>query len=55
MITANPDVISENYSNDWDFIIIGCDGVWDCKTNQEAVDFVNDRHKKIQMQSYQKL
>jgi serine/threonine protein phosphatase PrpC len=46
MITAFPDVIVENISNDSDFIIIGCDGVWDCKTNQEAVDFVNDRLKR---------
>jgi serine/threonine protein phosphatase PrpC len=46
MITANPDVLVENLTNDCDFIIIGCDGVWDCKTNQEAVDFVNERLKK---------
>jgi serine/threonine protein phosphatase PrpC len=46
MITAFPDVIVENITKDCDFIIVGCDGVWDCKTNQEAVDFVNDRLKR---------
>jgi serine/threonine protein phosphatase PrpC len=46
MITANPDIIVEDVSKDSDFIIIGCDGVWDCKTNQEAVDFVNERLKR---------
>jgi serine/threonine protein phosphatase PrpC len=46
MITANPDLVVEEITRDSDFIIIGCDGVWDCKTNQEAVDFVNDRLKR---------
>ncbi|OEH73951.1 protein phosphatase 2c domain-containing protein [Cyclospora cayetanensis] len=28
---------------DDEFVIIACDGIWDCKTNQEAVDFVRAR------------
>jgi len=46
MITAFPELIIENVTPDCDFIIIGCDGVWDCKTNQEACDFVSERLKR---------
>jgi len=45
MITAYPDVVEETITSDCEFIVIGCDGIWDCKTNQEAVDFVSKRLK----------
>jgi serine/threonine protein phosphatase PrpC len=46
MITAFPDVIAENLTNDCNFIVLACDGVWDCMTNQEVCDFVIERLKK---------
>ena len=46
IITANPDIIVENYDKDIDFIIVGCDGIWDCLTNQAACDFIIERLKK---------
>jgi len=46
MITSFPEVIIDNVTPDCEFIIIGCDGVWDCKTNQEACDFVTERLKR---------
>ena len=45
MITANPDIEVEDLTSELDFIIIGCDGIWDCLTNQEACDFVAKRLK----------
>lgn len=46
MITADPEIVVENLTPDCDFIVIGCDGVWDCMTNQQICDFINNRLKK---------
>ena len=46
MITAEPEIKEENIGTDSQFMIIACDGIWDCLTSQEAVDFVNDLIKK---------
>ena len=46
MITAFPDVVVENLTNDINFIVIACDGIWDCMTNQECCDFISQRLKK---------
>ena len=35
MITAYPDIVIENYDNECDFILIGCDGIWDCIFNHQ--------------------
>jgi len=43
MITAEPDIISVQLKEDDEFFIIGCDGIWDCLTNEAAVKFVRDR------------
>ena len=43
MITAYPDVKVEKISNETDFLIIACDGIWDCMTSQNAVDFVKEQ------------
>ena len=46
MITASPDIRKEKLGNDVQFLILACDGIWDCLTSQEAVEFVNDLIKK---------
>lgn len=45
-ITANPDVYVFDYSEDIDFIIMGCDGIWEKRTNEEMVDYVYKKMKE---------
>jgi len=40
IITANPDVTCHEIMEDDEFFVIACDGIWDCLTSQNVVDFV---------------
>jgi protein phosphatase 2C family protein 2/3 len=43
MVTAFPEVETRTLNEDWEFIILACDGIWDVVTNEEAVEFVRRR------------
>lgn len=43
MITAEPDIIHTKLMPGDEFIILGCDGIWDVLTNEECVKYVRDR------------
>lgn len=43
IITVAPDISSQDLLPQDEFLILGCDGVWDRKTSQEVVDFVKTR------------
>ncbi|KAL9181517.1 hypothetical protein ACHAXT_010322 [Thalassiosira profunda] len=43
MITAEPDILSTNLREGDEFIVLGCDGIWDCLANEECVKYVRDR------------
>ena len=43
MITAEPDIMQIALQDDDEFLLLGCDGIWDCLTNEQAVDFVMNR------------
>ncbi|KAF7768215.1 hypothetical protein Agabi119p4_7458 [Agaricus bisporus var. burnettii] len=40
MITANPDVTIHEITEEDEFLVLACDGIWDCLSSQQVVDFV---------------
>ena len=44
-ITANPDTYCFDLEDTIDFIIMGCDGIWEKKSNEEMVAYVYDKLK----------
>lgn len=47
MVSAYPEVIVDTITPNHDFLILACDGIWDCLTSQQAVDFVYEQRKKM--------
>ncbi|OBZ86103.1 Protein phosphatase 2C 2 [Choanephora cucurbitarum] len=39
-VTAEPDITVHTLSEKDEFMVLACDGIWDCLTNQEVVNFV---------------
>lgn len=46
MITAFPEINIEILDSTCNFVILGCDGIWDCLTNEAACEFVNQSINK---------
>ena len=40
-VTAYPDVTVETITNDTQFVLLACDGVWDVVTSQEAITYLH--------------
>lgn len=43
IVTAYPDVETRDITEDYEFILLACDGIWDVMSNEEVVDFVRKR------------
>ncbi|RWQ99687.1 serine/threonine protein phosphatase [Paecilomyces variotii] len=40
IVTAYPDVTVHEVTDDDEFLVIACDGIWDCQSSQAVVEFV---------------
>ncbi|WFD19090.1 protein-serine/threonine phosphatase [Malassezia caprae] len=40
IVTADPQVISHDWTGEEEFLVLACDGIWDCLSNQQVVDLV---------------
>ncbi|KAK9763893.1 Protein phosphatase 2C 2 [Basidiobolus ranarum] len=43
VVTANPDVETHSITSDDEFIVLACDGIWDCMTSEEVVQYVREK------------
>ena len=43
IVTADPEIIEKEMSENDEFIVLACDGIWDCMTNEEVLEYVRDR------------
>ncbi|KAI7864593.1 phosphatase 2C-like domain-containing protein [Spinellus fusiger] len=39
-VTAAPDITEHELTDKDEFVVLACDGIWDCMTNQQVVDFI---------------
>ncbi|RXH88423.1 hypothetical protein DVH24_000022 [Malus domestica] len=47
IVTANPDITSVELCDDDEFLVIACDGIWDCMSSQQLVDYVREQLKHV--------
>ncbi|XP_017841084.1 probable protein phosphatase 2C T23F11.1 isoform X2 [Drosophila busckii] len=43
IVTADPDVKVCDINEDWEFVVLACDGIWDVMTSAQVADFVRHR------------
>merc|ERR1712147_333700 len=51
-VSAEPDIKKLTMNEDSLFLVIACDGIWDCKTNDQCIEFLNDKHEEMRDEGY---
>ena len=47
-VTAFPDILIRQRDENDMFIILACDGIWDCLTNEACIEKLDEKIKKIE-------
>ncbi|KAG1392054.1 hypothetical protein G6F60_012252 [Rhizopus arrhizus] len=42
-VTCHPDVIEHTITAEDEFFVLACDGIWDCMTNQQVVNYIRQQ------------
>ena len=53
VMTAFPDVTEHAITPDDEFLVLACDGIWDCQSSQRVIEFV--RRRVVERQSLDKI
>ncbi|XP_062099374.1 probable protein phosphatase 2C 60 [Humulus lupulus] len=48
IVTASPEINTVELCDDDEFLVLACDGIWDCLSSQQLVDFI---HEQLQSES----
>ncbi|KAL1290979.1 hypothetical protein HN51_059531 [Arachis hypogaea] len=43
IVTANPDINTVDLCEEDEFMVLACDGIWDCMSSQQLVDFIHEQ------------
>lgn len=43
IVTAFPEIMEHALTHDVDFVVLACDGIWDCISNDDLVHFISER------------
>ena len=43
IVTVNPEIIDHRLDHSVEYIVIACDGIWDCISNEDLVYFISER------------
>ncbi|KAJ8676333.1 hypothetical protein QAD02_012120 [Eretmocerus hayati] len=43
IVSALPEIQRHQITEDWEFVILACDGIWDVMTSEEVISFIRER------------